>query len=192
MIHAATVRVGIGQDHRARLREIISGLSIQTKGDFKLSSGRRSDIFFDMKKTMMDPEGADLLADEILDILESEDVDYIGGIEVGAIPLVSQVCVKSARRIRPIRAFFVRKQVKDHGTNKLIEGYIKRGAKVVIFDDVTTTGSSVMKAVNAARSEDCEVLKVITVVDRLEGAAQNLADQGIKLVPLFTKDDFIE
>ena len=86
--------------------------------------------------------------------------------------------------------FYVREEIKDHGTQKLIEGFIEDGANVIILDDVTTLGSSVMKAVQAVRDRKCRVVKVITIVDRLEGAAETFSREGLEFVPIFTTKDF--
>ena len=177
------------QEKRARLRDIIRARSLLAEGEFRLVSGRSSSYFFDMKKTMFDPEGAALLADLLYDSIAQEAVDYVGGIETGGIPLVSLVCRRSWPE-RPLKGFFVRKAMKGHGTDRRIDGYIEEGAKVVLFDDVTTTGGSVMTAVEAARERGCAIVKVLTVVDRLEGAAENFAKAGIRFEALYTRDDF--
>jgi orotate phosphoribosyltransferase len=168
-------------DRRQRLQAIIQRESVLTGGDFQLSAGGASTLFFDMKKTMLHPEGSNLVAELMLDALDDGGEEYVGGLEMGAVPLVAAVCVKSFQR-RPVKAFFVRKAVKDHGTAKLIDGQIEDGAAVVLVEDVTTTGASVLKA--------CRVARVITIVDRLEGARENLSKEGLDLVALFTRDDF--
>lgn len=174
---------------RARLREIIAAKSL-TRGQFKLASGSESNIFFDMKMTLLDPEGAALAADLILDLLAGESVDAIGGLVLGACPVVSAVSLKSGERGRPIPGFFVRKEPKGRGTNKLIEGILPPGARVVVVEDVTTEGNSALRAVKAVRAEGGQVAKVVTVVDRLQGARENLAKEGLELTALFTRDDF--
>jgi orotate phosphoribosyltransferase len=179
-------------DRRARLRDIVGRLSVLRGGDFRLTSGRRSSVFFNMKMTLLDPEGADLVAEELLDLLADEDVELIGGIELGAVPLIAVVCVKSAARGRSLPAFIVRKRAKGHGTDQVIEGFVRAGARAIVFDDVTTTGGSVLQAAEAARAAGCRVAKAVTIVDRLEGAAENLAKHGLELVPLFTKRDFAD
>lgn len=176
-------------DRRACLRQIISKLSVITDKEMKLASGMTSTIYFDMRRTTLDPEGAGLIADEILEILKGEPVDCIGGLVVGAVPIVAAVSIKSYPQ-RPIPGFFVRKEAKAHGTRKLIDGNFKDGDVAVILDDVTTSGGSVLKAVNAVRMRGGLVSKVITVVDRLEGAQANLKDKDIELIALFTKADF--
>lgn len=184
-------RNGSAMSTRERLREIIRKESVLKGGEFKLSSGKKSDMFFDIKKTVLDPEGANLIAEAVLEILKNDMPEFIGGLVMGAVPVVEAICVRSYPD-HPVRGFFVRKEPKGHGTNQLIDGHLTDGAHVVILDDVTTTGGSVLKAVAAVRERGCRVEKVVTIVDRLEGAADSMRAQGIELVPLYTKDDFVE
>jgi orotate phosphoribosyltransferase len=175
---------------RDRLLELIRDHSWLKGSDFVLASGKHSAFFFDMKLTMFHPEGASLIADLVFNLVRHDhSIDYIGGLEMGAVPIVSTVVMRSYPE-RPIRGFFVRKEVKDHGTKKLIDGYLGKGSKTILLDDVTTTGGSVLKAVHAVRAAGCRVDKVITVVDRLEGAAENLKKEGVELIPIFTTKDF--
>ncbi len=176
---------------RTRLLEIIRAESLLTGGNFTLASGRPSAVFFDMKRTMFHPEGMSLIADLLFDVIrEDRAIDFVGGLEVGAIPLVAAVCLRSWPE-RPLSGFFVRKEPKGHGTNKVIDGRLEPGRPVILLEDVTTTGGSVMKAVAAARAEGCPVTRIVTIVDRLEGATDNLAKEGIGLHALFTRDDFV-
>lgn len=138
---------------------------------------------------MFDPEAAALLADLLFDAIKDEDVEYIGGLETGAIPIVSALCARSWPE-KPLKGFFVRKENKGHGTDQRIDGLLQRGSKVILFEDVTTTGGSAMQAVNQARQLDCTVLGVVSVVDRLEGAEENFRAAGIKFNSLFTWRDF--
>jgi orotate phosphoribosyltransferase len=176
-------------EKRNRLRDVIRKKSFSTGGDFKLASGAASQFYFDMKKTMFDPEGASLIADLLFEAIRNDDVDQVGGLEIGAVPLSTAVAMRSWPE-RPIRAFFVRKEAKGHGTNRLIDGQYRDGGRTILFEDVTTTGGSVMKAVNAVRERGGQIAKIVTLVDRLEGARDNLAKEGIELVAIFTKDDF--
>src|ERR1700761_2184916 len=169
---------------RKRLIDIIRRQSLLRKRDFVLASGRSSNFFFDMKKTMFDPEGAALLADLLFEAVKAEDVEYIGGLETGAIPIVTALCARSWPE-KPLRGFFVRKENKGHGTDQRIDGLLERGSKVILFEDVTTTGGSAMQAVNQARQLDCTVLRVFSVVDRLEGAEENFQAAGIKFASFF-------
>jgi orotate phosphoribosyltransferase len=174
---------------RERLIAIIRQQSLLQNRDFLLASGRSSNFFFDMKKTMFDPEAAALLADLLFDAIKDEDVEYVGGLETGAIPIVSALCARSWPE-KPLKGFFVRKENKGHGTDQRIDGLLQRGSKVILFEDVTTTGGSAMQAVNQARQLDCTVLRVVSVVDRLEGAEENFRAAGIKFNSLFTWRDF--
>lgn len=177
-------------DSRGRLQKMIRDKSLLRGKAFKLSSGEESAYFFNMKMTMLDPEGANLIADLILDRPELKEVKAIGGLVMGAVPIISVVSARSYGTRHPIPAFFVRKELKGHGTNKIIEGHLESGTSVMLLDDVTTTGESVMTAVRAARNAGAIVDTVITVVDRLEGAEGNLSRDGIRLIALFTRRDF--
>jgi orotate phosphoribosyltransferase len=172
-----------------RLREIISERSLKKDREYLLSSGERSAYYFDMKPTTLDPEAMNLLCPMLYDMVGNIPAVYVGGLAVGAIPLVSGLVLYSASR-KPIPGFYVREYVKDHGTQKLIEGSLDNDADVVIFDDVTTSGASAMKAVKAVRSRGCRVVKVITIVDRLEGAVERFEAEGLEFVYLYTRKDF--
>ena len=174
---------------RERLLAIIRRESLLQDREFHLTSGRSSNFFIDLKKTMFDPEGASLLADLLFDRIRAEDVDYIGGMEAGGIPIVATLSMRSWPE-KPLKGFFVRKAAKGHGTDQRVDGFIERGSKVVLFEDVTTTGGSAMQVVNQARQYQCTILKVISVVDRLEGAEENFRAAGIKFEALFTWRDF--
>ena len=176
-----------GALHR-RLREVIAERSLLTGGAFTLASGRQSSLFFDMKRTMLDPEGANLIAEAVLRRLEGIDVDAVGGLVMGAVPIVAVACAKSFPA-RPLQGFFVRKEAKDHGTARRIDGNL--GARVAILEDVTTTGGSAMLAVEAVRGAGAEIACVLTVVDRLEGAAATFAAAGVRFEALLTRDDFV-
>lgn len=174
-----------------RLKKLIIEENALIIGDITLSSGIKSNYFFDMKIISMNPKGSNLIANLLFDIIKNENIDYIGGLESGAIPIVSALCLKSWNNSMPIPSFFVRKKPKDRGTKKSIEGNIKENSNVIILDDVTTTGSSSIKAVKKVREEcNCKVEKIITIVDRQNGAKENMKKNNIELISLFTKDDF--
>jgi orotate phosphoribosyltransferase len=160
-----------------------------------LASGRTSNYYLDMKPTMLNPEGATLLAELVLNKLEGVKMHYIGGLAMGAVPLLSQIAMLSYAKRRPIPAFFVRKAVKDHGTMKRIEGVKQadlKGTSVVILDDVTTTGDSAMQAVKAAQDAGANVELVLAIVDREEGAAEFFAKQGIAFKWLFRASELLQ
>lgn len=183
---------------RARLIEIVKARSYQVGPEMKLASGRISTHYFNMKPTMLDPEGAHLIATLILEQLQSDGVkaDLVGGLELGAVPIATAVSAVSHGAGCPIRAFFVRKQAKDHGTKSLVEGLGRGetldGKRVVIVEDVTTTGGSSIKAAEAVRAEGGEVVRVVTIVDRQEGAAEAFAAAGLALHPILTMSDFVK
>lgn len=174
-----------------RLRQIIVEKSLITGRTFTLASGRTSSFFVNLKQTMLDPEGANLLADLILDVMETHGIRNIGGLEMGAVPLVAAVCTKSFERF-PVNAFFVRKGVKDHGAAQLIDGHLEEGGEVLIIDDVVTTGGSAIQAAEAVRARGCHVSKVLAIVDREEGGRANLSDHGFELISLLGRRDFPE
>jgi len=179
---------------RQRLIEIIRRRSYGTGVEIKLSSGRTSNFYFNLKPTMLDPEGAYLIGSLLCGMIAPGEADLVGGLEMGAVPLATTVAAMSFAKGRPMPAFFVRKQAKEHGTQSLIEGLVKgetiRGKRTVILEDVTTTGSSSLKAAQAVRAEGGSVVRVITVVDRLEGAAETFAREGIVFAALLTVQDF--
>jgi len=183
-----------GARNRARLIEIIKARSFQEGPEFKLASGKTSQFYFNMKPTMLDSEGAYLVASMILDTLEGVDADLIGGLEMGAVPIASSVAAIAYTRGRKLPAFFVRKQAKEHGTRALVEGLAKSermaGKKVVIVEDVTTTGGSALRAAEALKAEGAHIVRVITIVDRLDGAMQTFSDAGFSFTPLLTLEDF--
>ncbi len=179
---------------RKELFDIIQRLSF-LRGSFVLSSGRASDYFLDLKPTMLHPQGAVLLAELVLNKLQDVKVHYIGGLAMGAVPLVSQVAMLSHSMGRSIPGFFVRKAVKDHGTQKLIDG-VKQGdlerKSVVILEDVTTTGESAMQAIKAAQDAGAKIELVLAIVDREEGAAEFFEKQGIPFKWLFRASELLQ
>lgn len=178
---------------RDELIRIVTSLSYVTGSELRLASGKTSTYYFNMKPTMLDARGAFLIGLLILDKIEPMQVSLVGGLEMGAVPLATAVAAVSAAKGEPVSAFFVRKQVKDHGTQSLIEGLAKdetmEQRRVVILEDVTTTGGSALKAVDIVRAEGGEVVAVITVLDRQEGAAAAFTKAGVPFHSLMTKDD---
>ena len=181
--------LGRSDPRRDRLRRIIEEKSLITGRTFTLASGRTSSFFLNLKQTMLDPEGANLLADLILDVMEDRGIHNIGGLEMGAVPLVSAVCTKSFGRY-PVNAFFVRKGVKDHGAAQLIDGHLEEGAEVLIIDDVVTTGGSAIQAADAVKARGCRASTILAIVDRQEGGRENLANHGFALISLLERRDF--
>ena len=159
-------------------------------GEVVLSSGEVSNYYFDAKMVTLTAEGAYLVGSIILDIIKDLDVDAIGGLTMGADPIAGSVAALSYETDEPLKAFIVRKEPKKHGKKKWIEGPLVEGDKVIIVDDVVTTGDSIVKAIKSIEDYGCEVVKVISLVDRLEGGYRNLEKHGHTLESLFTAEDF--
>ena len=180
---------------RARLFDIIHVRSFGY-GEITLASGRKSNFYFNLKPTMCDPEGAALLAELTFDALRDERLDYVGGLEMGAVPLAGALAQLSWLKNHPIAAFFVRKKPKEHGARLAVEGLAKgeslQGKRVVIVEDVTTTGGSALKAVEAVRDAGAEIALVFTMVDREEGAAETFAEAGLEFRALYRASEFLK
>src|SRR5256885_1921465 len=179
-------------DYRAELFELIRMRSFG-RGHIKLTSGRESDYYIDMRPTTVHPAGATCVGELICDELEGMPVDFVGGLEMGAVPIATAVAIASHRRGGDIQAFFVRKKPKDHGAKKLVEGLPKdetlKGKNVVVVEDTTTTGGSSMQAVNVLREEGANIVLVLTIVDRLEGAAERFAAEKPPFRAPYTPDE---
>ena len=162
---------------------------------FTLASGRESDIYINLKPTMMDPRGARLSALALLARLP-KDVDYVGGLEMGAVPVIAALAALSDAAGAPVKSFFVRKSAKDHGTREVIEGLAPgetlEGRRVTVIDDVATSGGSLLKTIEAARAAGARVEHALVLIDRKEGAAEALAAEGVSLGSVFTRADFDE
>lgn len=185
------------EEARLRLHDIIAQRSFGQDAERTLASGRKSTFYFDMKRTLSHPEGAALIARFLFEriIAEPEKVDYVGGLAMGAVPLVTLVTLEAHSRGKTLPNFWVREKPKSHGTEATIEGQSAealKNARVVILDDVNTTGGSTLKAVAAARAAGATVDRAYVIVDRQEGATEHLAEHGVTLVALFGASDFLQ
>ena len=162
-------------------KKLLQLLSIRSfkKGDFTLVSGAKSTYYIDGKMSEVNPEGAYLIGEVLFERIAKLNVDAIGGLAVGAVPLVTAAVISSHLHKQPIEGFWVRDEVKAHGTKKQIEGELRPGSRVVIVDDVITKGGSSLKAINAVKEYGCEVVLVLALVDRLAGARQLMEENGI-------------
>ena len=190
MNHQAAAQDSATSERRNKLFMLLQARAFR-RGRVVLASGKESDFYFDMKPAMLDPDGADLMAELILHALEGVDADTVCGLEMGAVPLIAPVAMKSPAFGRHLPGFFVRKAVKDHGTQKRVDGNDIAGKTVVILEDVTTTGGSAMDAVKVVRDAGAEVSLVISILDRGEGAAALYAEAGVPFKSLFKADEFL-
>ncbi len=174
-------------DSRTRLLEIFRTRAFSF-GHFILASGKQSSYYINSKKAIFNAEAVWLLADVIWERTKGLDIDAVGGLEVGAIPMATAVVQRYHEEGRKLEGFFVRKQVKDHGSKDHIEGVVEAGFRVCVVDDVLTTGGSLLQAVSEVERVGAKVAAVICIVDRLEGAAEKL--QHYKYLPIFTIRDF--
>lgn len=160
-------------------------------GSFTLSSGLKSNHYIDGRMASTHPVGASLIGKVLFERTRGLGVDGIGGLEVGAVPLVTAAVIHYGMAGVPIEGFWVRGRSKEHGMKKLVEGTtLGKGAKVVIVDDVITRGGSAMNAVEAAQAEGYQVVQVLALVDRLQGARELVQKSGIPYEAVFTIEDF--
>ncbi len=174
---------------RQRLIELFRQHALQF-GDFTLASGRKSTYYLDGRLITLHAEGLRLIAEGILDTLADVDFAAVGGMSIGADPIVGGVLTVAAQRGRPLVGFLVRKEVKEHGTKRMVEGPVQRGSQVVIVDDVITTGGSSLQAIERAQEIGCTVVSAVAVCDRLQGGAEAFAARGIPFRSLLTIRDF--
>lgn len=179
-------------DDHARLLALLRQRSVRW-GQFTLASGKTSDLYVDVRQTSLHAEGALAIGRLIFARLRPE-VAAVGGLTLGADPLVSAVSVMSALQGRPVHAFIIRKEAKEHGAKDLVvgRGNLRAGDKVAILEDTTTTGGSLLRAVEQAQAIDLDVVQCITVVDREEGAAEALAARGLTLERLVGRKELSE
>jgi orotate phosphoribosyltransferase len=172
---------------RDRLKELFHQRALQF-GDFTLASGKKSAYYVNSKKVLFHAEAISLLGDMLYEATKDLDFQAIGGLEVGAIPMAAAALTAFHRNGRMLEGFFVRKQAKEHGSKERLEGQVKAGDRVVVIDDVLTTGGSVVQAIQAVEAAGAAVVRVVCICDRLQGAREALAKYDFR--PLFTIRDF--
>ncbi|MCA9116748.1 MAG: orotate phosphoribosyltransferase [Planctomycetaceae bacterium] len=175
-------------DNRERLIQLFRERALQF-GDFTLVSGQKSTWYLDGKQVTLHSHGLHLVAEGLLDLLADVEYDAIGGMSIGADPIVGGMLSVAAERGQELTGFMVRKEAKGHGTNRYVEGPVQPGQRVVILDDVVTTGGSALKAAERAREFGCEVVQAVGIVDRLQGGAEAFAEAGIPFLALLTVAD---
>ena len=178
---------------KERLGEIILERSFKYSDNppFTLASGRQSNFYFNCKPTTLGPEGMNLIGEVIFNMIKDTPVTAAGGLTLGADPIASALAVISYQLGKPVKAFIVRKDAKDHGTKSAIEGNVMSGEKVVIIDDVITTGGSTITAIEHARKAGLIIDRVITLIDREEGGRENILQHVGFVQSVFTRTEIM-
>jgi orotate phosphoribosyltransferase len=173
---------------RLRLLEVFRARAV-ARGQFKLASGKESTYYINSKKALFNSEAVWLLGDVLWEQMRDLEIQAMGGLEVGAIPMATAAALRYHENGRKLEAFFVRKQAKSHGTEQMVEGVLEPGWRVAVIDDVFTTGGSVEAAIREVEKVGAKVVAVSCIVDRLEGARDRLAPH-FQYKPIFTIRDF--
>jgi orotate phosphoribosyltransferase len=174
---------------RQQLIDLVRHLGLKL-GDFTLASGKKSSYYLDCRKVTLDSKGANLIAHGMLELLGSELPDAVGGMAIGADPITAAIITTAGAQGRKLRGFIVRKEAKQHGTGKDVEGPVNPGDSCYIVEDVVTTGGSSLAAIEKVEAFGMQVLGVLAIIDRLEGGAAAFASRGYTLRTLLTIRDF--
>lgn len=179
-------------EFKRKLARLLLELSYK-EGDFTLTSGKKSDYYFDCKQTALNAEGGYLIGRLFVEMLKEYDVEGVGGMTLGADPLVTGVTVVSHLEGRPLPGFIIRKKSKGHGTNQYLEGLanFKEGDRVVLLEDVCTTGGTLITAAQRVRDAGLEIAGVLAVLDREEGGREKLKEAGLELDSIFTRQELL-
>jgi orotate phosphoribosyltransferase len=159
-------------------------------GDFTLASGKKSTFYLDCRLVTLDSAGAALIAEGMLDLLADDMPGLVGGMAIGADPITAAIVTLAGLRKIPLRGVMVRKEAKQHGTGKFVEGPYEAGETIAIVEDSLTTGGSSLLAIDRCEAVGLKVKRVLAIVDRLEGAREAFAARGYELTTLFTARDF--
>jgi orotate phosphoribosyltransferase len=159
-------------------------------GDFTLASGKKARYYLDGKQVSLDSAGLRLIAEGLLELLADVKFTVVGGMSIGADPIIGAVLAVAAEQRQSLKGVLVRKEAKGHGTNRFVEGPLERGAAVVVIEDVVTTGASALFAVDRIEELGGKVVQVVGIVDRREGGAENFAARNLPFRSLLTIEDF--
>lgn len=174
---------------REALKKLIREKALEF-GDFTLASGKKGSYYLDCRKVTLDGQGARLIGAGMLEMLGDELPDAVGGMAIGADPITASIITLAAIDGRELRGFIVRKEAKEHGKGRAVEGPVTPGEKVVIVEDVVTTGGSSLRAIERVEQFGLSVVGVLAIIDRLEGGAEAFAEKGHQLRTLFSVRDF--
>lgn len=171
------------------LMDLVKKLALQV-GQFKLASGKMSSYYLDCRKVTLDSAGANLIADGMLELMGADLPSAVGGMAIGADPITAAIITVAGRSGRSLRGFIVRKEAKQHGTGRDVEGPVQAGDSAIIVEDVVTSGGSALAAIEKAEAHGLKVRGVMAIIDRLEGGRETLAAKGYALQTLLTIRDF--
>ncbi len=176
------------------LKKLLTRLSFKYSETpvFPLSSGKMSNFYIDCKMTTLYSIGMALLGDVVYDMVKSMKIKGLGGLTLGADPIAYAAAMIAGQRGEDLVSFVIRKEPKKHGLKKWIEGGVETGDRVVVIDDVITTGGSAIQAIEKAEESGLEIFKVIILVDREEGGRENIIKKGYEVESLFTKTELLE
>jgi orotate phosphoribosyltransferase len=182
-------RAEVMLEHHERFLQLVKERGI-LRGEFTLASGAKSSYFFDLKMVTLSAEGAYLAGKLVYELLKDSGIDAVGGLTLGADPIVTAVALVSHLEGTPINAFIVRGELKEHGTQKAIEGRLpEKGSTVAIVEDVITKGGSTLKAIAAVEAAGCRVDRVVALVDRHQGGSDELRKRGYDFSAILHADE---
>jgi orotate phosphoribosyltransferase len=174
---------------REALKDLIREKALRF-GDFTLASGKKASYYLDCRQVTLDAQGASLIGEGMLELLSHDMPNLVGGMAIGADPITASILTLAGIRGFPLRGVIVRKEAKQHGTGRLVEGPFQEGESIAIVEDVITTGGSSLLAAERCEAAGLRIQRVLAIIDRLEGGRQAFADRGYELTTLFTIEDF--
>lgn len=182
------------KDIRNALKQLLTELSFQynQKPVFSLASGKKSNFYIDCKMTTLYSRGLPLIGELMYNLIISLNIKGIGGLTLGADPIAVATALIAGQKGNDLISFVIRKEPKKHGLMKFVEGRINAGDRVVIIDDVITTGGSTIKAIEIAEKSNLQIVKVLVLVDRQEGGKENIMKRGYQVEALFTTGDLMK
>jgi orotate phosphoribosyltransferase len=174
---------------REALKQLVRDKALRF-GEFTLASGKQASYYLDCRQITLDSQGARLIGEGMLELLAGDMPELVGGMAIGADPITAALLTLAGVREIPLRGVMVRKEAKQHGTGKFVEGPFQEGERVAIVEDVVTTGGSSVAAIERCEAVGLKVQRVLAIIDRLEGGREAFAARGYELTSLFTVRDF--
>jgi orotate phosphoribosyltransferase len=174
---------------RESLKQLVRDKALKF-GDFTLASGKKAKYYLDCRQITLDSQGARLIGEGMLELIAGDMPDLVGGMAIGADPITAAILTLAGIKSLPLRGVMVRKEPKQHGTGRTVEGPFQAGESIAIVEDVVTTGGSSLLAIERCEEAGLKVQRVLAIIDRLEGGREAFAARGYELTTLFTVRDF--